>query len=242
MAPSSRPTLLDDAVALIRTAFADGTEALCARIEAIHSLTQHPRGLDRIDQAFFLTALYTIVRRFHMTHIVQTGTYVGDSALAVALALHDAGNGGVLDTIDPEPSQYAGNSLPNPVDLARLSVTAGGLHDHVVFHRGYSTEPWDRSRGDQPVAPRHLLRTLAASPRYDLLVIDGDHSFEGVLWDLEIGQLCLRPDGPRMIFVHDYHGIHAVREGVRHWIRMRETAIDQRVYDRGCGFALLHVH
>jgi Methyltransferase domain len=230
---------LDALVAEIRAGFQGCSEEICRKIEDINARAGHPRALDRIDQARFLSALYTIVRTLRLEYVLQTGTCVGDSALAVALALEDCRGTGIVETIDPEPMSYGGLGPRNPVALARAAVAAAGLSGRVVFHHGYSVIPCDRSRGDLPPAPWYVLPWLASRPRYDFLIVDGDHSFHGVFGDLEYGTRCLRPHGPNLILVHDYHGIPTVRSGVREWLKTKGNITDFRAYDQGCGFALI---
>jgi len=230
---------LDEVVEKIRPGLEHLPEQICNRIERIHVQAGNPRRLDRTDQAYFLSVLYTIVQMLPIEDVLQTGTCVGDSAIAMALALQDCRRRGVVETIDPEPIRYGGVDLVNPVGMARNAVAAAGLSDRIVFHHGYSLMPYDRTRGDMPPAPYNVLPWLASRPRFDFLVIDGDHSFEGVTGDLEFGTQCLRPGGPNLVLVHDYHGIPTVRSGVREWLKARSDIADFRVYDQGCGFALI---
>lgn len=64
---------LDALVARIRAGFEDSSEEICRKIEDIHSRAGHPRALDRIDQARFLSALYTIVRTLRMSMSCKPG-------------------------------------------------------------------------------------------------------------------------------------------------------------------------
>lgn len=189
------------------------------------------------DTGVFLHTLYTAVRTLAPRVVVQTGTWVGFSSVAIALGLEDNGRG-VLHTIDPEPGRYFG--VRNPVSTARRVVAEAGLSERVRFVAGYSTVPGDRGRMDLPRRPHWCLRRLARTePGIDLLVVDGDHTFNGCLLDLVVGAEGLAPDGPRLIVVHDYRGIPAVREAVRAW-RAQRAGTRLRVVPCRCGIALLH--
>ncbi len=109
----------------------------------------------------------------------------------------------------------------------------------MVFHRGYSVKAWDSERQDLPEAPEAILPELARYRQTDLLVVDGDHTFSGTFWDLEIGCRALRPDGARLIHVHDYSSIPEVRKAVRTWVGLHKGETDYRVWSRHSGFALI---
>src|SRR5687768_7077028 len=88
-------------------------------IEAVYQQAL-PFKLDGPDLATFLTILYQAVCYFKPKLVVQTGTFIGTSSVALALGFRRNGFG-QLQTIDPEPPEYFGQA--NPVSLAR-KVTA----------------------------------------------------------------------------------------------------------------------
>ncbi|OIP99880.1 MAG: hypothetical protein AUK55_02290 [Syntrophobacteraceae bacterium CG2_30_61_12] len=225
----------------IRARWDGSSLGLCRRIEGIYRASGFSMHVDRDDQQFYLSALYTLVSQVRADCIVETGTFVGCSAVAMACAQDDQGLAGVIDTIDPAPRQYGGFDVDDPVAVA-TTVFGAAFPERIRHHRGYSVRPWDRSRHDLPTAPIGVLQHLVRSRRIDLLVIDGDHSYLGAYGDLEIGHQGLRIDGPRLIFVHDYHSISSVRRAVRDWRRRHGDRVAFRAWPERSGFALIQCH
>jgi predicted O-methyltransferase YrrM len=211
---------------------ADRSEDVLERVRAAYDRV-HPLDLSDDDLATFLGVLYLAVRYWEPRVVVQTGTFVGTSSVALALGMADNGHG-VLYTVDPEPRSYFG--IREPVAIARTVVAASGLGRYVQFVRGYATLPFDRGRMALPVAPTWCLRDLPCG-EYDLLVVDGDHTFNGCYLDLVHGAARLATDGPRIVIVHDYLGIREVRAAVRDWADTVLPA-ERRVVPSRCGIVL----
>lgn len=74
----------------------------------------------------------------------------------------------------------------------------------------------------------------------DVLHIDGDHSYQGVMWDYDNFKGLVRPGG--MIVFHDIHGLEQVRQA---WDEIKakhshtQTIIE--AYDQGWGIGIIHV-
>ena len=211
-------------------------DAMLDRVRAIYEPVA-PLRFDDDDLRAFLGIVYLAARFWRPRTVFQTGTFVGTSAVAIALALRENGRGRVY-TIDPEPREYFG--IRRPVALARKVIAGAGLEAEVELVRGYSTVPLDRGRMRLPVAPQWRLTALGNVAPCDLLVVDGDHTFEGCRLDLEHGSAQLAIDGPRVVVVHDYVGIHEVRAAVRAW-RETKPLLTERVVPSRCGIALLQV-
>ena len=198
--------------------------------------------MDPVDQQRYLSALYTLIQFIHARHVIETGTFTGCTTAAMACAMSDLHSGGVIETIDPAPSRYGGFDTNDPVSIASRVLTQA-FPDRVILHQGYSVLAWDNSRNELPPVPQGILTELALRPpKTDLLLIDGDHSYAGTYWDLQVGCRTLRPDGPRLIFAHDYHSIAEVRQAVRDWRRQHHPWIVFRAYSKNSGFALIQCH
>jgi hypothetical protein len=206
---------------------------LLARVRAIFAQVS-PLRLEDDDLESFLSLLYRAVRWYRPRTVVQTGTFVGASALAIAMGLEDNGEG-ELYTIDPEPPEYF--AIREPVEIARRALVVSGLDSRVRLVRGYSTLALDSERMRLPVVP---LWRLGAVPPADVLVVDGDHTFDGCLLDLIHGADRLAEDGPHLIVVHDYLGIPEVRGAVRAWLRDRRPK-ELKIVPTPCGVALIRV-
>lgn len=224
---------------LIRRGWEENRRELCTAIEDIYASTGIDGKLDPNDQHYYLSALYSIVGAIRPQHIIQTGTYVGGSTLAMALALRDFGIDGVIDTIDPEPNCYGNLHGFDPVGIARNAVQQAGLSAYVRFHRGYSVMAWDKDRINITDAPEGVLYNFITPKTADLVIIDGDHTLNGTFWDMEIGSRTLRPDGPGLLFVHDYKAIPSVRDAIRYWKRLNSSSFLFRGCPERNGFALL---
>ena len=228
----SRPSL-DDFLGFYR---AEGADDLVARVcEAYERV--HPLEVNDVDLVTFLNVLYLTVRYWRPKAVVQTGTFVGTSSVAIALGLADNGHG-TLFTIDPEPRSYF--DVREPVAIARAVIGVAGLGPYVHFIRGYSTMALDGERMALPVAPTWCLPALSCSGRYDMLVVDGDHTFRGCYLDLVHGAAGLASTGSRLVIVHDYLGIPEVRAAVCAWTGEALPA-EQRVVPSPCGIALMRL-
>jgi hypothetical protein len=226
----------------IRGDWKSSAQILCRRIEAIYRKQGVEMTTDPIDQQFYLSALYTIIKAIDARHVIETGTFAGYSTAAMACAMNDLHTDGVIESIDPAPPRYGGFDLNNPVSVASRVLIRSFPH-RVILHRGYSVQAWDDSRNALPQVPQGILTDLASrKPKTDFLLVDGDHSYPGAYWDLKVGCRSLKPDGPRLIFVHDYHSIPDVRQAVRDWRRQNDQWIVFRAYSKNSGFALLQCH
>jgi hypothetical protein len=218
------------------------SQMLCRRIERIYRESGAEMTTDPTDQQFYLSTLFTIIKAIDARHVIETGTFVGCSTAVMACAMDDLNTDGVIETIDPAPPRYGGFDVRDPVSVANR-VLMGHFAHRVILHRGYSVSAWDDSRNELPSAPQGILTQLASGQaKTDLLLIDGDHSYPGAYWDMKIGCRTLRPDGPRLIFVHDYHSIPDVRQAVRDWRMQNSQWVELRAYRKNSGFALMQCH
>lgn len=194
-------------------------------------------SLDDEDVRLFLGVLYLATFYFKPRLTLQTGTFVGSSSLAMGLAMKK-NRLGRLYTIDPEPPEYFG--VLNPVSIARRVVRDGQLEEQVCFLRGYSTIPLDSGRIKLIKRPNWQLPKIAGMTSFDMLVIDGDHTFMGCYMDLVYGSSGLDKNGPRLIIIHDYLGIPEVQKAVNKW-RAETSSAQMRVIPCSCGIALVQL-
>lgn len=211
-------------------------EPLLRRVKRAYDAVS-PCDVSDEDLRTFLSFLYLCARVLRPVVVVQTGTAIGTSTVAIALALSENG-GGRLYTIDPEPSHYLG--VNEPVAVARRVVAAAGLGKYVTFVRGYSTLPLDANRIVLNGAPTWRLPAVYRTVRSDLLIVDGDHTFLGCYLDLVYGSAGLSDSGPRTIICHDYLGIREVGDAIRCWRRSRRPRLS-RVVPSPCGINFLQL-
>lgn len=208
---------------------------LMRRLERVYAKVW-PCTLDDDEIKSFLGTLYLATCYFKPRAVVQTGTFIGSSSLSIALALK-RNSLGRLYTIDPEPPEYFGVS--EPVSIARRVVKDAQLSEQIRFLKGYSTLPLDAGRIKLDPRPHWQLHKISQMLSYDMMVIDGDHTFLGCYLDLVCGAPGLSRQGPRVIIVHDYLGIPDVQKAVNKW-RAQSSPL-MKVVPSSCGIALMQL-
>lgn len=130
------------------------SEKALSALEEIASDEEYPGSGDPTT----LSLLTTLIHTCQMTKVLQIGTWIGFSTVAMAGALARVEKEGrpTLVTVDP--------AIPQ-MDKAKGYVTAAGLRDHVQFVPGSSLEPSVQRR----------IRELGP---YDLVFIDSQHDYD----------------------------------------------------------------
>lgn len=116
-------------------------------------------------------AMFALIRMLRPKCIAEIGTYRAGGTEVMARALWANGEG-VLHTADPYGSDTAASII---------ATWPAELRDRVQFHPLNSMEFLIRLRQQQAVL--------------DFVLIDGDHDFEPVLFDLQMAAKLLRPSG-----------------------------------------------
>lgn len=122
--------------------------------------------------------LYTLTFCLRPRRYLEIGTYQGGSALVVNSALESLGSDGRVFCVDPQPA-------------------IAPEHWRLLEARTRLVE------GHSPGILAEAVRQ--AGGRFDLVLVDGDHTYEGVLADAEGVLPCVQPGG--YILFHD--GFHA---------------------------------
>jgi len=131
-------------------------------------------ALDTSDMRQNLPILYALARGIDRCRVLEIGTSDGTSALAFLKAASEVG--GHVTSVDVAD-----------VPIARALIEQYGLSAHWTFQRGPS----------ERVLP--ALRDQGAA--YDLVLIDGDHSYDGAHADLRHVEPMLSPGG--VVLTHD---------------------------------------
>lgn len=105
--------------------------------------------------------VYYLIRQFNLTSMLEIGFGRGYATFCAARAFHDAGVGGKIVTIDP--------NLDENYIKALQHVLPNDWFTYITFMKGTS----------QSVMPK------IADSRFDLVYIDGDHSYGGTRHDWE---------------------------------------------------------
>lgn len=133
-----------------------------------------PSHLSRAERV----ALCELARQPGIRTVVEIGSYLGASALALATGLQQAGNRQARVHCIDTWENFGMSEGPRDTFAAFTAHTAAHAQ-HIVAVRGWSTD----------VAPA----LLAEVGRIDLLFVDGDHSYDGVLADWNIFGPALAP-------------------------------------------------
>ncbi len=136
--------------------------------------------------------LYGLVRLLRPATVVETGSWLGYSALCIAQALEDNGGGHLhaFDLFGERPGW--GTSITGPctdsLAVARAHAEHAGLSHRITFRAG------DSSQG--------IRDTFAGrADAVDFAFVDGDHRARGVLRDWEALDAAMRPGA--LIVLHD---------------------------------------
>lgn len=121
--------------------------------------------------------LYFLIRCYDIRSVLEIGFGRGYSALCAAKAFHDAGVNGKVTTVDPTYDE-------NHVRMLSQFFPKEWLNS-ISFQQG-------RSDTVVPSLPQHM---------FDLVLIDGDHSYEGT----KVDWLNTRERFAKVMVFDDYH-------------------------------------
>lgn len=130
--------------------------------------------------------------------LLEIGTLYGLFAAALTRMVHRAGIQPDLTIVDPlaarsssrasQPADPTGTPVREDVVRANLALTGAGSTYHPRIRQGFSSDP--------------EVRAEVADREYGVIVVDGDHSMEGVAADLEWVEEIVAPGG--VVVLDDY--------------------------------------
>lgn len=161
-----------------------------------------------------MLAAESLCRNSGRLRVLEIGTLFGIGATAIFSSNKSICKDVSLTLIDPlsgyygekEPDLITGEVLTRAMLEENLEI-AGVPSQSVTILQGLSTDP--------------AIRQAAGKQEYDLLVIDGDHSYEGVKADFDNYRDLVRPGG--LIVFDDY--------AVNEWPRIKEY-VDEHIAPR----------
>jgi predicted O-methyltransferase YrrM len=125
---------------------------------AIHKTAAAQRGLISVASS---ALIYTLVRNAKPQHVVEIGTYHGGTAEVICQALHENGSG-TLHTVGPFEAESVFPIFESwPQELRR----------HLEFYLMTSMD--------------FYYRLYARGIRPEIAFVDGDHSYEAALFDIQ---------------------------------------------------------
>lgn len=120
--------------------------------------------------------IYSLIRRYNLTSMLEIGFGRGYSTFCAAMAFYDAGIQGTITTVDPALDQNFLSELQK--------VFPDSWFKSIKFIKGKSSD---------------VVGTL--DQKYDLIYIDGDHSYEGTKNDW----LLTKDKYEKFLLFDDYH-------------------------------------
>ncbi len=160
---------------------AGGTSNVCGKLATIPLLAR-PEGKDR-----------------HVLEVLEIGTLHGLFAAALMRMLHRTGIEATLTIVDPlagsqlqpgttDYEEPTGTPVREDIVRANLALGGGRPGTGARIRQGFSGDP--------------EVRAAVSDRKYGVIVVDGDHSFEGVLADLEWVEQIAAPDA--VVVLDDY--------------------------------------
>ncbi len=145
-----------------------------------YRLKRNGRGKDHPRYARFV---YALARHYRPEYVVEVGTFAGGTAVGFAKALIENDRGQLI-CVDQD--SYSSGTFPH---IVRRNLQRVGLPESRVQLCCGDSKEW-------------LPRLSYQLPgQVDILLVDGDHSYEGAMTDLTNALPLLKPGG--MILVHD---------------------------------------
>ncbi len=139
--------------------------------------------------------LHSIVRNLKPRTVVETGTFLGASALWIASALAENGDGGVLHCYDDFVPIRAGawrleEMKEGVLELVASRIAEAGLEKHVIIHPGNTSHEI-----------RASIAELKAAGGVQMAYLDADHRPLGVCQDFWAVEPVLQTGG--LVVLHD---------------------------------------
>lgn len=153
---------------------------------------KNPRGKDHPRYGRFV---YAFAKHYKPDFIVEVGTDTGGTAVGWARALIENQKGKLI-CVDMDA--YSQNTYPRSV---QINLAKTGLpHRQVDLRSGNS---------------RELIPALSKELKgqVDIYLVDGDHTYEGALADIENGLAMMKPGG--FILVHDIDRFRPMNEATK---------------------------
>lgn len=161
------------------------------------------------DKAHYLL-LYAVTHLVKPSVAIEIGSRRGGSAIWIAKAMEEIGNG-TLYCIDPFVNKYGGAEAF--LHHFQENIEAVGLDHRIELIKATSLEAVDNTPGN-----------------CDLLFIDGDHSYEGCMFDIK--HYATRVSTGGALVIHDSICEAPVAQAIRDSERILSGFMATEVYNR----------
>lgn len=151
--------------------------ALALQSERFKQACRLPPRENQLTSLLTQGALCELVRLLAPANVLEIGTYFADTAAVIARVMGEE-TGGHLTTIDP----FGGHRVPQLIEAWPEHV-----RDHVTFKPEYSMSFFSQLEGSNP--------SRGKNAPFDIVFIDGNHSFHYALFDINQSAEFCRPGG-----------------------------------------------
>lgn len=191
----------------------------------------HPRDINIFSGHFGGATYYAdyagIARRYESGSILEIGVRYGYSGLALCLGAAAGGRKNLVYVgmdaqffSGPEPTDYQQGRLSNTIAIENFEKHAPWVHASI-----FSVDTQKQPFPDE-----------VTSQQYELINVDGDHSYEGCWRDMTQCWSLLIPGG---IMIVDDTGMEGVRKAIDDFIVECYVEPDWQFYTNERGFAIL---
>lgn len=149
------------------------------------------------------SGMYTFTKMIKPKHVLEIGSMVYDSSNMIGMAMDEMGIDGVIDSIDIVDGGCHGQKRKQINKRIRPRFW---LPHHTSYDKWkYSTNiahPEFKDMSNEEIFSKNLefLRSFAPIDGYDMILIDGDHSYEGVSYEWQYAN---RVSHPKTLMVID---------------------------------------
>jgi len=148
--------------------------------------------------------LYYMIRQFECKSVLEIGTGRGYSTLCAARAMSDAGYDGSICTIDPQITKEYCDMMTKtfPGDWFKLIKFFRGTSDAVLTHE------------------------LKEPEKFDIVIVDGDSSFNGISADIEL----VKNRWAKFIIIDDHNSEDVRRAVAQSGLDAELVVMDRQLY------------